>query len=181
VSELSQNHSVRIRDLLPRDLDDAWRINQANTPAVGDEPREAMDAILAMCNIALAVDADEELAGFCMVLPPGTAYDSPNYRYFCDRYDDFVYLDRVAFATEHQGRGYGAALYREIEQRAAAPLFALEVNVKPPNEGSLRFHLREGFIEVDRQETRPGKIVSLMVKHLLPDTDSPLASSLRGI
>ena len=169
--ELSQNHIVRIRDLLPRDLDDAWRINQANTPAVGDEPREAMDAILAMCNIALAVDVGDELAGFCMVLPPGTTYDSPNYRYFCGRYDDFVYLDRVAFNAKHQGHGYGAVLYREVERRATASLFALEVNVKPPNEGSLRFHLREGFVEVDQQETRPGKIVSLMVKRLLPDAD----------
>ena len=169
--ELRQNHSVRIRDLLPSDLDDAWRINQDNTPAVGDEPRDAMDAILAMCSVALAVDVGDELAGFCMVLPPGTAYDSPNYHYFCDRYDDFAYLDRVAFGAAHQGRGYGAALYREVERRVAAPLFALEVNIKPPNEGSLRFHRREGFVEVDKLETRPGKIVSLMVKRLLPDTD----------
>ncbi|MFM8870010.1 MAG: GNAT family N-acetyltransferase [Actinomycetota bacterium] len=172
---------MRIRDLLPADLDMAWRINQANTPAVGDEPREAMDAILAMCNIALAVDVADELAGFCMVLPPGTAYESPNYRYFCDRYDDFVYLDRVAFDSHHQGFGYGAALYREVERRTTAPLFTLEVNVKPPNEGSIRFHRREGFIEVDQQETRPGKIVSLMVKHLLSDTNRPLASTSRGI
>ncbi len=162
---------MRIRELLPSDLDAAWQINQANTPAVGDEPREAMDAILAMCSVGLAVEVGAELAGFCMVLPPGTAYDSPNYRYFCERYDDFVYLDRVAFDAAHQGRGYGAALYREVERRVTAPLFTLEVNVKPPNEGSLRFHLREGFVEVDQRETRPGKIVSLMVKRLLLDTD----------
>ena len=34
------------------------------------------------------------------------------------------------------------------------------------NEGSLRFHAREGFAEVDQLEPRPGKIVSLMVKRL---------------
>jgi predicted GNAT superfamily acetyltransferase len=162
---------VIIRDLAPNDLDVAWRINQANTPAVGDELREAMDEILSMCAIALAVEVHEQVVGFCMVLPPGTRYDSPNYLYFCERFTDFVYLDRVAFAAEHQGRGYGAAMYREVERRATAPVFALEVNVKPPNEGSLRFHLREGFVEIDQLETRPGKIVSLMVKRLLPDSD----------
>jgi len=40
------------------------------------------------------------------------------------------------------------------------------VNVQPPNEGSLRFHAREGFVEVAQLETRPGKIVSLMAKKL---------------
>jgi predicted GNAT superfamily acetyltransferase len=67
----------------------------------------------------------------------------------------------------HQGKGFGAALYREVENRSTAPLFTLEVNVVPPNEGSLRFHRREGFVEVDRLETRPGKVVSLMVKNLV--------------
>lgn len=172
---------VIIRDLTSSDLDVAWRINQANTPAVGDEPRDAMDEILSMSTIALATEVGGQVVGFCMVLPPDTSYDSPNYRYFCDRFPEFVYLDRIAFDSEHQGRGYGAAMYREVEQRTTAPLFALEVNVKPPNEGSLRFHMREGFVEIDQLETRPGKIVSLMVKHLSPDSDRPLASSPRGI
>jgi predicted GNAT superfamily acetyltransferase len=108
------------------------------------------------------LDGDEVL-----VIPPGTLYDSPNYQYFCDRYHDFIYVDRVAITAMHQGKGFGAALYREVENRSTAPLFTLEVNVVPPNEGSLRFHRREGFVEVDRLETRPGKVVSLMVKNLV--------------
>ena len=51
-------------------------------------------------------------------------------------------------------------------RRTTAEWFTLEVNVKPLNEGSLRFHAREGFVEVSQLETRPGKIVSLMVKRL---------------
>ncbi|MFN5604141.1 MAG: GNAT family N-acetyltransferase, partial [Actinomycetes bacterium] len=78
----------------------------------------------------------------------------------------FVYLDRVAITADSQGRGVGPMLYREVERRTTAPWFALEVNVQPPNEGSLRFHAREGFVEVDQLETRPGKIVSLMMKPL---------------
>ena len=92
---------VIIRDLTSSDLDEAWRINQANTPAVGDEPRDAMDEILSMCTIALASEVDGQVVGFCMVLPPDTTYDSPNYRFFCDRFPEFVYLDRVAFDSEH--------------------------------------------------------------------------------
>jgi predicted GNAT superfamily acetyltransferase len=116
--------------------------------------------------VSLVVQADARLVGFCMILPPGTTYDSPNYLYFCDRFTSFAYLDRVAFDEGHRGKGYGAALYREVESRLDVDHLTLEVNVKPRNEGSLRFHAREGFIEVDQMETRPGKIVSLMAKRL---------------
>lgn len=147
------------------DLDTVWKINEENVPAVGTETRASIEEIFEMCDIAL-VAADDDVRGFCMVLPPGTAYGSPNYLYFCDRYDDFAYLDRVAITASHQRRGIGPLLYREVERRTAAEWFTLEVNLKPMNEGSLRFHAREGFAEVDQLEPRPGKIVSLMVKRL---------------
>jgi predicted GNAT superfamily acetyltransferase len=101
-----------------------------------------------------------------MVLLPGADYGSPNYEFFCERLDNFVYLDRVAVTENFQGIGIGAALYREVEMRTDAEWFALEVNTKPRNEGSLRFHAREGFVEMEELETRPGKMVSLMVKKL---------------
>jgi predicted GNAT superfamily acetyltransferase len=148
------------------DLPEVWRINQLNVPAVGDETMASLLEIFEMSTVALAVLVDDTLVGFCMVLPPNTSYDSPNYLYFCERYDSFAYLDRVAFDDGFRGKGLGAMLYREVERSIDVDVFALEVNVKPPNEGSLRFHAREGFVEVDQLETRPGKVVSLMIKRL---------------
>ena len=155
-----------IRDVVAADLPLIWAINNENVPAVGEESHDALARIVDQSVTALVAEVDDTLAGFCLVVPPGTDYDSPNYRYFCDRYDDFIYLDRVAITVGHRGKGLGAALYREVERRASAQWFTLEVNVVPPNEGSMRFHLREGFREVEQRETRPGKIVSLMVKEL---------------
>ena len=155
-----------VRDLTAADLTIAHRINQENVPAVGEETFDDFVATFEMCSIALALEDSGSVCGFCMVLPPGTAYDSPNYLFFESRFDDFVYLDRVAITASHQGRGGGPLLYREVERRTQAPWFTLEVNVKPPNEGSLRFHRREGFDEVAELETRPGKVVSLMAKRL---------------
>jgi GNAT superfamily N-acetyltransferase len=79
---------------------------------------------------------------------------------------NFIYLDRVAVTAAWQGKGIGADLYREVESRSTADWFALEVNTKPRNEGSLKFHAREGFVEMEECETRPGKKVSLMAKKL---------------
>lgn len=155
-----------VRDLTAADLTIAHRINQENVPAVGEETFDDFVAIFEVCSVALALEDLGSLCGFCMVLPPGTAYDSPNYLFFESRFEDFVYLDRVAITASHQGRGGGPLLYREVERRTQAPWFTLEVNVKPPNEGSLRFHRREGFDEVAELETRPGKVVSLMAKRL---------------
>jgi len=154
------------RVLTSGDREAMWEINQANVPAVGEESPETLVEILDMAEIALGVVDSGVLVGFCLVLPPETTYDSPNYRFFCDRFDDFAYLDRVAFRLSHQGRGLGAALYREVERRMVRPRLTLEVNVVPPNEGSMRFHLREGFVELEQVETRPGKVVSLMSKEI---------------
>jgi predicted GNAT superfamily acetyltransferase len=43
-------------------------------------------------------------------------------------------------------------------------ILCCEVNVEPPNPGSLRFHQRIGFAEVDKIAPKPGYIVSLLVK-----------------
>jgi predicted GNAT superfamily acetyltransferase len=164
-----------IREYRTSDLSSIWQINQENVPAVGESTEAELGEIARMSQTALVIDVDGDVGGFCFVLPPATDYDSPNYRYFCDRFPDFIYLDRVAITAKHRGRGFGAELYREVEHRSSAPLFALEVNVIPPNEGSLRFHHREGFVEIDRLETRPGKVVSLMIKRIGQPTDTVFA------
>jgi len=45
---------------------------------------------------------------------------------------------------------------------------ALEVNVDPPNEGSLRFHERLGFVEVGQQDTPYGIRVSMQMRPVSP-------------
>jgi hypothetical protein len=94
-----------------------------------------------------------------------------NYRWFAERYDDFVYLDRVAIAPRAQRRGLGRAMYDEVARRArevrpSATVFALEVNLRPRNDPSLAFHERLGFAEVGQQETDYGALVSLMTRPL---------------
>lgn len=157
---------IIVRELRITDLEVVWSINQENVPAVGEETLADLSKIHDQSTIALVAEVSDQIVGFCMVLLPGADYGSPNYEFFCERLDNFIYLDRVAVTENFQGMGIGSALYREVEMRADAEWFALEVNTKPRNEGSLRFHAREGFVQMEELETRPGKTVSLMVKKL---------------
>jgi predicted GNAT superfamily acetyltransferase len=160
-----------IREIVDDDVAAIHAINAANVPEVGPAAVDHLEFLIAEAAIALAVAVDGRPVGFCLVLPPGSPYDSVNYRWFMDRYDDAMYLDRVALDADHQGRGLGTALYSHVERAIIeshpwARRLTLEVNVEPRNDPSLAFHARHGFAEVGQQATSKGIRVSLMEKVL---------------
>lgn len=160
--------SATIRSIVAADLPRILEINQANVPEVGSVDADRLAFIVGESPIALATERAGDVVGFCLVLGPTSAYDSVNYRWFTQRYDRFMYLDRVAFDPTARGQGLGTALYTEVDRRMAdhpdADHLALEVNADPPNEGSLRFHARLGFVEVGQQDTPYGIRVSMQMR-----------------
>lgn len=155
------------RPLVAADLHEVLALNQANTPHVGDLDAERLSSIVGECSLALVARDGDLLAGVVLVLGPGATYDSPNYRWFSERYDDFRYVDRIAVdASVHRG-GLGLRLYAEVFDHAraqGAPIVTAEVNVEPPNPVSTAFHTSMGFAEVGRQDTYGGSVtVALMV------------------
>jgi uncharacterized protein len=158
---------LNLRDLRPEDDHAAIHVlNEDAGPGVHTATVEELVSITRVSNIALVAEVDDLPVGFCQVLPPQAKYDSVNYAWFSARYDDFVYLDRVAVASGHRGKGIGSLLYAEVERRTRAAWFLLEVNLRPRNDGSLRFHARHVFVEVGQLETDYGTLVSLMAKRL---------------
>lgn len=160
-----------LREYRVEDLTVVHAVNQAEVPAVGEETPEALARIAELSTIALVAEEEGRVAGFCLVLEPGTDYGSGNYRWFGDRYDDFIYLDRIAIAPEFQRRGLGRRMYAEVERLSAercptARRFTLEVNLRPRNDTSLAFHESLGFVEVGQRETDYGSLVSLQSKPL---------------
>jgi predicted GNAT superfamily acetyltransferase len=163
-----------VRPIEAGDLPRILEINEANVPEVGSLDEDRLTFLVAESEVGLAVEEAGRLVGFCLVLGPHSSYESVNYRWFADRYDDVAYLDRVAFDRAAQGRGLGTLLYDELDRRLRnggrrGPL-ALEINVDPPNERSLRFHRRHGFEEVGRQDTPYGIRVSMQTRPIPPPT-----------
>jgi len=160
------------RPIEAHDLDRVWEINAENVPEVGPIDQQRLRDLVRESAMPIAVDLDARVVGFCLVLAPGAAYASVNYRWFMERYPNAMYLDRVAIDSAVRGGGLGSMLYEEVDRRMrddfpTATELTLEVNVDPPNEPSLRFHDRRGFVEVGRQVSH-GIEVSLMRRPVDP-------------
>ena len=83
----------------------------------------------------------------------GNRYDSKNYAWVMDNYVSFAYVDRVAVSEAARGLGVGGMLYEKAFQhyQGERPVVLAEVNLEPPNPGSLKFHQRHGFVEVGQR------------------------------
>ena len=167
---------IELRDALPEHLERVTQLNEAAVPAVNSVEGVFFRHYAGMGErkplhspyFRVAVDGKAQVMGFLLALLPGEAYDSINYRWFNERYDDFLYVDRIVVAPEAQGRGLGRLFYRDLIAlvEELGPRFAriaCEVNLRPRNEQSLNFHQRFGFRQQGTQENDGGKkVVSLM-------------------
>lgn len=158
---------MRIRELIAADHEPVLRLNNAALPAVSELDADSLSALVAMADLVLVAEDDGQVIGFAVVLAPGADYASDNYRWFTERYADFRYLDRIVVAPAWRGTGLGTRLHAAVAEHArtaGAAWVTLEVNLEPPNPGSLRFHRRLEFEQVDTFRGASGKLVSMMVR-----------------
>jgi predicted GNAT superfamily acetyltransferase len=158
-----------IRDVDASDLEALLMLNQSEMPHVGSLDMSKLQWFAAHASyFRVAVDG-ERIAAFLIGLRPGTSYESPNYRWFCGRYDDFAYVDRIAVAEFARRRGIASRLYDDFAAivPASVSIMTCEVNIKPPNESSMTFHRRLGFHQVgSRSDADGSKEVAMLVKEL---------------
>jgi hypothetical protein len=106
---------------------------------------------------------------FLIAFAPDADYDGVHFAWFRERFEDFVYVDRIVVAHEARGRGIARALYADLFQRAQSeghPLICCEVNLDPPNPASDAFHAALGFQEIGRASMTNGKVVRYFRKAL---------------
>ena len=156
---------MKIRETLPHDLDAALALNNANVPEVNELDAAELARLVSLSIVSLTAEVDGQFAGNCIVLPPGVDYGSLNYGWFSRNYDHFAYLDRIAVHSDFRRYGIGRGFYADLVERFRGqyPVLLCEVNVRPMNEPSVKFHERIGFVEVGQQDTDGGnKTVSLL-------------------
>ena len=105
---------------------------------------------------------------FLIAVDGAARYDCENHEWFKARYENFIYIDRIAIGDAYQRKGLGKIFYEDLisfaSKRGCKNLCA-EVNVKPDNPASHGFHLTMGFEPVG--EGQDGhKIVRYYVKSI---------------
>lgn len=164
------DQGISFREATVEDLDTIGWLNRGALPAVSDLDDRALWRLVEQSASTLVAVDDGGVVAFLIALGPGTDYDSPNYRFFAERYTSFRYVDRVVVEPSYARRGIGARLYDLLEQACRAngvPVITAEVNVRPPNQASLAFHATHGFVGVGEQDTEGGgKRVRLLVRDL---------------
>lgn len=168
----STRDSLSIQWLVETDVPLMLEINEQGLPGTGKVNQQEMQNLLELSELSLGVFADKKLLGFVLCLLPKTEYGSLNYAWFNERYDEFIYVDRIAVAIDARNQGIGSMLYDKVFDYAITnniPVTA-EVSLRPPNQGSDRFHLRHGYQivgELDHGE----KAVTMYIKHFQSSND----------
>lgn len=100
-----------------------------------------------------------EADAFLLAFDQNARYDSPNFGWFRERHERFVYVDRVVVAEHARGRKLARRLYEHLVARARGEgheTLCAEVNLLPPNPVSDAFHRALGFAETGRAAIHGG-------------------------
>lgn len=137
-------------DLSIAELDNIYKINQANVPEVGSIANiSEFQKLLFMGSFNLIAKIDDEVIGYIVCFRENSAYKSLNYKFFSESISSFLYIDRVAIKDTYRHQGIGMKIYEQVFNKAielGLPVVC-EVNTKPINEPSLKFHAKLGFKE----------------------------------
>jgi predicted GNAT superfamily acetyltransferase len=160
-----------LRDATAGDYDAILRINRDALPGVAELTPAYFEHLIGACALFRLPEVEGRVAGYLCAMDRSATYDGEEFQWFRKHLrGSFLYIDQVAIALPHQGKGLGRTLYDDLEcyaHRNGIDALVCEVNYEPVNVASLAFHQQRGFSEVGRMNTR-GVIVSLLVKCNLP-------------
>lgn len=158
---------MEIRNITPADVPALLALNNAEAERVNALTADALEALL---RNAFAARMTGDGRGFLIAFDHATPPQGPNHAWFTARESYFAYIDRVLVMPEGRGQGVARALYEDLARIALAEqtgLLVCEVNLAPPNPGSIAFHERLGFTACgEATDPRTGKRVQYMRKPL---------------
>ena len=160
-----------IRALASSDCEEVLRINAESQPGVASLDWTELKRLTALSTEHLAIEEPSAgLAGYLLAFLSDTSYDGEEFQTFKESCTTpFIYIDQVAVGVARRRTGLASDLYQAIEAEALRRgIMALccEVNLDPPNPGSLAFHEDRGFNRSGVLGTEDGRTVALMTKHL---------------
>ncbi len=161
--------ALAIRDVREHDLDAVLALNNAAGRTILALDTAQLRYFYDHADYFRVAEIDGHLAGFMVAFREGRDYDSPNYRWFCEHYPQFAYIDRIVIANAYRRHGLGRIFYCDVTSYAEVrvPLLTCEVFLEPRDDVVVLFHGTYGFQEVGQQRMgSDGPQVSLLAKDL---------------
>lgn len=160
-----------LRRLGYSDCREVLRINAESLPGVARLDEKEFDRLMGITNAHLAIEgADTAIIGYALAFPSNAAYDGEEFLAFLEACEGpFMYIDQVAVETNMRRRGVASSLYQALEdeaRRSSMSALCCEVNLVPPNPGSIAFHRDREFHQLKVLETADGRTVTLLSKRL---------------
>jgi uncharacterized protein len=151
---------MKTRTASSSDLEAVLALNRESERFLSPLTGEQLQNLHLQADLHQVLEVEGAVGAFVLALREGASYDSVNYRWFIERYERFLYVDRVVVSRALHGRGLGRVLYESVFTHAKAtrvPVVTCEYDIEPPNLTSERFHRAFGFAEVGRQLVAGGK------------------------
>lgn len=159
---------IKFRPFEQADTIALLQLNEASIEATGPLDEARLSELQRQgCRITIAT-ADNAVVGFLMAFNEGSEYDSVNYQWFNNQFKSFAYIDRIVINAASRGNGAGQQFYRTLKEQTGSEgrrWLTAEINSSPPNETSLVFHQKQGFVEIGTQSIG-SKVVSMQVCEL---------------
>jgi predicted GNAT superfamily acetyltransferase len=173
-----------LRDANPSDFPQILKLNEASVHFLSPLTPVRLEHLHKEAAYHRVLETGGNVAAFLLAFREGCTYDSPNYRWFAENYDRFLYIDRIVVSVAYRGRGIGHRFYTDLfsfARQTNASRVTCEFDIDPPNDLSRRFHERYGFKEVGTQSVASGKKqVSLQALSLEIErtaTDNPASAA----
>lgn len=151
--------AVKIREWRRSDIDFLFDLNESCVPAVNKLSKDELIELVSMASFVRIAETKMTMLGAVVGFQPGTDYQSENYQWFCERYDQFLYIDRIMVAKRGRNQNVGSTIYEHAIKWADAKAdgrMTCEVNIAPPNPTSLSFHDRFNFKKIGEGVFEPG-------------------------
>ena len=160
-----------IRPLTPSDYEEILRINAESQPGVAHLDRTELERLVRLQNEHVVMEGPKgRLVGYLLAFPSDTPYDGEEFLLLTKTsLSPFIYIDQVAVGAAERRTGAASSLYQATEaaaERRGIRELSCEVNLNPPNPGSLAFHRSKGFNQTSVMETQDGRTVAVMSKLL---------------
>ena len=157
--------SIVVRDVREHELDSVLALNNAAGPAILPLDAARLRYFFEHAEYFRVAERDGTMAGFLIGVGSQCDHDSSNFRWFCERYPDFFYIDRIVVASRRRGGGVGRAFYADAQSYAELryPQMACEVFLEGTNDPALLFHGSFGFHEVGQHMMEEADVRAAML------------------